>query len=118
MVLYIVWALLKVLIWSFILIYTFGHIDPFADSYYAILFFILGFVLISWWTVFLLVLVINRVFLWKWLLSYSYRISFFIVAFFAINLVLMFFDLWSKLIWIVLLMVFLIFLYFASKYND
>ncbi len=114
---YIVSAVIKAIIWGVIIFFTFTKVNPYIDFWYAVIFFNLGLFLILWSLFFLFLLLISKVFFWKWEESKNYKISFLIWIYSIVNVVLMFLWKWNKLIGLVLLLIFS-FIWYVFIFNN
>ncbi len=107
---YHIWALIKILIWSSIIYLLYNYINIYQDPIIGLGFWFFAIFLIVWWLSFYMFFIWQKIFSQKELIkiaSKSYKLSLLFWLFVIINLSLIVLEQRDKLLWFIILIIFL-----------
>ncbi len=120
MLFYNIGSLLKIIVGTSIIYYVYTKINPYKDPVVALSFGFIWIFLIIWGVSFYIFYITQKIFSQKeniTIASRSYKLSLLIWLFFMINISLIIMEKWTKILWLIILIVF-IFLQILTVKDD
>ena len=115
MLIYLFWALMKVVVSIVIFYIWLNKINPFEDPLIAVIVFWVSVFLFVWWILYFVILLFMKIIDNRWYFGKVYKITFLFGLFFWLNSLLILLWYWNKFIGLLGVFVFLFLEYYILK---
>lgn len=121
MLFYNIWALIKIIVWTMTMFYLYNYVNVFQDPTIGLAFGFLWIFLFIWWVSFYVFYIFSKFFSQKaniTIASKSYKTSLLFWLYILINIALIILENWTKLLWLLIFVIFVVLQLLTVNEND
>lgn len=121
MLFYNIWALIKIIVWSLTIFYLYNYVNVFQDPTIWLAFWFLWIFLVVWGISFYIFYIFSKFFSQKpniTIASKSYKTSLLFGLYILINIALIVLENWTKLLWLLIFVIFVVLQLLTVNEND